>query len=193
MKQKKPSGDDFRSRAKKALESGENPFIGCSRDDMRRLIDGLEVQQIELQLQNEELHNAHALTEESRMRYADLYDFAPVGYFTFDEQGRIMEVNLTGAKQLGVERGNLIKASFVAMVVERDMREYLSHLKKVFDTRENDTYEVKLRAKEGGEFYARLDSIFIKSSNGTLPCRTSVTDITERKLHSLNPNNMFGG
>ena len=145
------------------------------------LIHELRVHQIELDMQNEELRRVQNDLEISRSRYADLYDFAPLGYFTFDEQGRIIEMNLTGAKQLGIERGNLIKAPFVAMVVESDMKVYLSHLKKIFDTREDHTCEVRLKVKDGGEFHARLDSIFMESANGAVSCRTSVTDITERK------------
>ena len=181
MKQKKPTCDDLRRRAEKALESGESRSIQCSWEDMRRLVQELQIHQVELELQNEELRSTHARLEESRMRYADLYDFAPLGYFTLDEQGRIIEVNLTGAKQLGIEKGNLIKVPFVAMVVESDVKVHLSHLKKLFDTRGNHTCEVRLKVKDGGEFYARLDSIFMESPNGTVSCRTSVTDITERK------------
>ena len=150
-------------------------------EEANSLIHELRVHQIELEMQNEELRRAQNDLEISLSRYADLYDFAPIGYFTFDEQGRIIEVNLTGAKQLGVVRGNLIKAPFVAMVTESDKNVYLSHLKKIFDAREVHTCEVRLKIKDEGEFYARLDSIFMKSANGAVSCRTSVTDITERK------------
>jgi PAS domain-containing protein len=55
-------------------------------------------------MQNDELRKAQAEIELSRAKYVDLYDFAPVGYFTLTATGRIEEVNLTGAKLLGVER-----------------------------------------------------------------------------------------
>ncbi|MHC1725153.1 MAG: PAS domain-containing protein [Syntrophobacteraceae bacterium] len=149
--------------------------------DAQRLIHELRLHQIELEMQNEELRKVQTQLEESRMRYADLYNFAPLSYFTFNEQGRIIEVNLTGAKQLGIERGNLINIPFATIVVKSTWKGFFSHLKKIFDTNEGDTCEVRLRAKGSGEFFARLDSIFLESANGTVSCRTSVTDITERK------------
>ena len=177
-----PNGlEDLRKRAEESLKSEPDRPDDIRLGEANCLIHELRVHQIELEMQNEELRRAQNDLEISRSRYADLYDFAPLSYFTFDEQGRIIEVNLTGAKQLGIERGNLIKAPFVAMVAESDMEVYLSHLKKIIDTREDHTCEVRLKVKDGGEFYARLDSIFMESADGTVSCRTSVTDITERK------------
>lgn len=50
--------------------------------------------QIELEMQNEELKRAHVSLDESRDKYLDLYDFAPMGYFTLTRVGQIAEVNL---------------------------------------------------------------------------------------------------
>ena len=166
--------------AERSLKSGMLPPEEMTTEDAQRLIHELRVHQIEIETQNEELRNVQTQLEESRARYADLYDFAPLGYFTLDEQGRIVEMNLTGAKQLGIERGNLINIPFVTIVVESDWKGFFSHLKKVFDT-QGDTCELRLRAKKSGEFFARLDSILMKSANGVGFCRTSVTDITEPK------------
>src|SRR4051812_30915903 len=60
-----------------------------SQTTLSSLVRELEVHQIELELQNRELQESHQLLEESRSRYIDLYDFAPVGYLTLDRSGNI--------------------------------------------------------------------------------------------------------
>jgi two-component system, cell cycle sensor histidine kinase and response regulator CckA len=60
-------------------------------------------------MQSEELRRAHGEMEESRARYFDLYDLAPVGYFTLSQQELILEANLTAAELQGVARGALIQ------------------------------------------------------------------------------------
>ncbi|MGA3116181.1 MAG: ATP-binding protein [Syntrophobacteraceae bacterium] len=175
------SATALRNEAEKRLAHLEKISSGGDAEDIQKLVHQLLIHQLELEMQNGELRKTQAQLEESRNQYADLYDFAPLSYFTLDEQGRIIEMNLTGVKQLGIERGNLINIPFVTIVVESDWKGFFTHLKKVFDTHEGDTCEVRLRAKESGEFFARLDSIFMESAKGTGSCRTSVTDITQRK------------
>ena len=72
--------------------------------DFDELLYELRVHQIELEMQNDELMKSQLKLEESRLKYFDLYNFAPVGYFTLDKDGLISEVNLAGAELLGVER-----------------------------------------------------------------------------------------
>ena len=59
-------------------------------------------------MQNEELKQARGELEKQLEKYSDLYNFAPVGYFTLDRAGTILEANLTGARLLGVERSRLV-------------------------------------------------------------------------------------
>ena len=89
-----------------------------SPEDANELIHELRVHQIELEMQNDELRRSQVQLDESRMRYADLYDFAPVGYLTFDRTGLILEANLTAAKQLGTERTRILEAPFFLYVFE---------------------------------------------------------------------------
>src|ERR1700677_217995 len=72
--------------------------------ESQRLLHELEVHQIELEMQNAELHKARDELEAALENYTDLYDFAPVGYFSVDESGVILASNLTGAALLGIER-----------------------------------------------------------------------------------------
>ena len=87
--------------------------------DTRRLVHELQVHQIELEMQNEELMQTRAELEAALRQYTDLYDFAPVGYFTLARDGTILQVNLAGANLLGVERGTLIKQRFGVFVADQ--------------------------------------------------------------------------
>lgn len=76
--------------------------------DQRRLLHELQVHHIELEIQNEELIKTLAEVNALRAKYLDLYDFAPVGYFTLDSKGNIVELNLRAAEMLGQERKKLV-------------------------------------------------------------------------------------
>ena len=92
--------------------------IPKSAAEAQRLFHELQVHQIELKIQNDELRQARDEVEASLERYADLFDFAPVGYFTLDQTGIIISANLCGAGLLGVERYRLLGRRFGLFVPE---------------------------------------------------------------------------
>jgi PAS domain S-box-containing protein len=150
--------------------------------DIQKLVQELEIYQIELEMQNEELRNNQLQLEESQQKYCDLYDLAPVGYFTFDESGIVREANLTAARQLGLNRSRLINRPFRFCIVNKADRDIFDlHSSKVFSSREPATCRIRLSRRQGRDFYARLDSIFLEDSKGNRLARTSITDVTERK------------
>jgi PAS domain-containing protein len=102
--------DDYgqlRRRAEAALRGRESDVDTFSAQQVRQLIHELEVHQIELEMQNEELRRAQEELEAARDKYADFYDFAPVGYLAVSENGQVLEANLTIARLLGMERGRV--------------------------------------------------------------------------------------
>ena len=171
---------ELRNRAEDALQGKTEEHQELSTRDARSLIHELQVHQIELEMQNEELRRAQKELEESRDRYSDLYDFAPVGYFSFDKNGLIMEVNLTGAKKLGVERNFLIKKPFSLFISQGSKDVFYLHLRQVFRTGVRLTCELKLVDKKGAEFDAQLESLSVQEGNSG-HCRTAISDITDRK------------
>jgi PAS domain S-box-containing protein len=150
--------------------------------DIKRLIHELEVHQVELEMQNRELRETHQLLEESRNRYADLYDFAPLAYCTFDEKGCIQEINLTGASVLGVERERLLGKPFTAVVSMPDKQPFWEHLNRCFRDRQTVTTELVLSIKQRGRFIVQAASTPVVRADGSVSgCRTALTDISERK------------
>ncbi len=147
-----------------------------------RLIHELEVHQIELELQNDQLRQAKEQLEIVRDQYMDLYDAAPVGYFTLDRDSLIRAVNLTGARQLGVERSRLIGQHLSAFVLEADVTEFWLAHRRVFNPQGQQVCELKLRKQDGATFYAQLESVVSPDREGYFNhCRTILSDITERK------------
>ncbi len=145
------------------------------------LIHDLQVHQIELEMQNEELHKAQEQLSESLEKYADLFDFAPVGYITSDRVGNILETNHTFASQLDRERARLLDTPIWLHVATEDRRRLQLHLDQVFTTNDRQSCELRLEKQDGRKFYAQLDSIPVPDGDGARLCRTSVTDISARK------------
>jgi len=151
------------------------------RAEIERVLEDLQVHQIELELQARELREAHVALEESRDRYADLYDFAPVGYLTLDQGGRILEINLTGARLLGVERAELIGRPLSTLLETDSLPGLFAHLKEVFARSRKIVTELQLRPRTDGPLDVRLESIVVTSLDEGLVCRTVLVDDTERK------------
>jgi len=130
------------------------------------LLHELGVHQIELEMQNEELRRAQLELEAQRAKYFELFDLAPVGYLNLSDKGIVDDANFTAARQLGVERQQLVRQPFTAFVLAADQDAYYRHFEMLKRTGEPQTCEVRLRragARATAEaapahFWARLES-----------------------------------
>jgi PAS domain S-box-containing protein len=173
---------ELRRRAQEFLAERQNGKPDLQQEDMLTLVHELNTYQVELELQNEDLRHIQKELEQSRQRFADLYEFAPVGYFTFDGKGSILAVNLTGSLQLGVEKDALLKRVFTSFMSQDDSDLFYLHLRKVFTTNSKQTCALTLFQENGDPFYAQLDSISSLPGPGLKPlCQTTVTDINDRR------------
>ena len=127
--------------------------------DTRRLVHELEVHQIELEMQNEELVQSRAQVEAGLRQYTDLYDFAPVGYFTLARDGAIQQVNLAGANLLGVERGTLINRRFGVFVSIPSRTTFNTFVEKVFGSQQKKTCEVALQKDGSAPLWVHIEAI----------------------------------
>ena len=177
-----PFGDQLRKKAEVQLEDEACVLPPTfAAEYAKKLIHELRVHETELEMQNEELRRVQNDLEITRSRYADLYDFAPVGYLTLNKHGQIDNLNLTAAMQLGIERVHLINKHFQYFVAQPDKKDFFSHLNGIFDKRKRQITEVRLTRKGGEQFHARLESIYIEGEDGAGLCRTNMSDVTLRK------------
>ena len=149
------------------------------------LLHELQIHQIELEMQNEELRSAHLALEESRARYVSLYEFAPVGYLTLTGEGRIDEINLTGATLLGVERQKLINRRFAALVTHKDSDRWHLLFTRMMQHEEEHDFELELKRGDNCVFQAQLHCLLVATNEQAPMVRVALTDITERRRTEL--------
>ena len=148
----------------------------------KKLLEELQSHQTELEAQNRKLTEARRQLEQSRDRYADLYDFAPIGYITFNDSGIIQSINLTGAAMLGVERSRLIGMPFCNYVDQDECGKFTAHLLNCRYESGLVSSELRLSVRSGGERIVQLlCAANVDQVNGTIYYRTVMTDITDRR------------
>lgn len=116
--QTRPNPANLRMRAEARLQRqpADASAASSTENQHARLRHELEVQQIELEMSNEALRQAHDEADALHRKYADLYDFAPIPYFTLDAQGVIVQFNLAGAILLDIQRSQTRPHRFAAFV-----------------------------------------------------------------------------
>ncbi|HLZ20247.1 MAG TPA: PAS domain-containing protein, partial [Smithellaceae bacterium] len=177
-KQKDAAGLRRRAEAKLSEMRRNAVDLPATEGGIRRLVHEMEVYQIELTMQNEELAQSRAQAEAWLSRYTDLYDFAPVGFFTLARDGAIRQVNLAGASLLGEERINLIKRRFGVFVSSTSSATFDTFIEKVFESPRKETCEVLLQKDDAFPLWVHIEAT---GSEDGQECRAVVVDITERK------------
>jgi len=171
---------ELRNRAENQLLTNA-PEVGLYRTDseMHRLIHELEVHQVELEMMNVELRQSRDDAEMSLEKYTDLYEFAPVGYFTLDSKGIINAVNLRAASVVGVARSRLLGQRFSLLVTDEYRSIFADFLHAVFTHPDKSTCEAALQIKGNNRVYILIEAM--PSVSGQL-CGLTLVDLTERRL-----------
>ncbi len=148
--------------------------------ELNALLHELQVHQLELEMQNEELKNANDKAENALSKYYELYDLAPVGYFTINEQGKILEVNQVGADLLQVKSRYLLNSYFQNYIADDCLSLYKVFTLKVLELKTKQNCEIKLLKRGIGKFHVQITGIVAKSHNNNgSQMWFSVLDITD--------------
>lgn len=147
-----------------------------------RLLHELQVHQVELEMQNAELREVRDRMETLLEKYTDLYDFAPVGYFSLDRQGRILDVNLTGSLLLNIQRPQLLGMRLVRLVAPSSPPVFPGFLELLFSGATRPTCELILSRRGRGPFWASCHGSLDPSTDPERrTCRVAVSDVSVLK------------
>lgn len=169
----------LRKKAEEKLKKERKKLhLEIQESDAKKLLHEIQVHQIELEMQNEELRQANATTEEALKRYTMLYDFAPMGYFILDGDGSIRDLNFTGADILGDKRFSLINSNFKLFIAESSKPVFNKFFKKLYSSNTKESCELDL-----GYNGRLLNHVYVEGvvTGDDRQCLLSVVDISEFK------------
>ena len=178
-----PEAVELRRQAEAKLSGHKKKAAAPSmkKVDVQRLIHELQIHQIELEMQNEELVQSRTELESTLNLYAELYAFAPVGYFTLTRNGTIRRTNLTGAKLLGLGLSDLIMRRFEVFISHQSRATFSTFLDKVFISEKKETCDITLQNEGTAPLWVHIEAVIESSRGQDEMCYAIVSDITERK------------
>lgn len=159
---------------------------GPSAKHTEVLLHELLVHKVELEMQNEELRNTHIALHQALERYTDLYDFAPVGYITIDQDDTISEINLAGTTLLGIDRSKLTHSRFSKLIAPQDSDDWYRMFRKMMAsaTTEKHTFCIHMLRADGTIFLAHLDCLRREALDSQPMLRVALTNISQPNQHS---------
>ena len=177
----RPNPSTVRQRAEVRLQKTQRntPPAATTAWDNSRLLYELQVHQIELEMHNDELRLAYDEADALREKFADIYDFAPVGYFTLNNLGVILQLNLAGAILLSIKRSQNKRHRFIASVKPEFLETFRKFHDEVMNGKSKKHCELELIATEHRpESIVRIEAVPDDDGN---ECRMVVMDLTAKR------------
>ena len=182
MKPETTSSEDLRRRAEARVNSLAPPTLedgsvlgeAAALQALRQLHE-LQVHQLEVEMQNEELHQIQQDLVKALEDYTELYDFAPVGYLSLQRDGRITRANLEAGRLLGQERARLMTRRLADFLADSDKPAFAAYLQQVFLGESLKPLESRVPRPGAPPLSLLMEAAL--SADGRL-CRIVLTDIT---------------
>lgn len=171
-----------KASASSTAKKDKDNFGSYTSDDpkLNELIQELQIHKIELEMQNEELQMAQNELEMSRNKYLSLFEAAPVGFFTLDQNSFIMEVNEKGSALLGLPVRKLINKRFSEFIVPENVSVFYTFFTGLKGNKKQNVSEIRLA---NSLRYVQMEGIlFNEPGNASFTVQLAIIDVTLRKL-----------
>ena len=170
-----------RKKAEALLTTQQRPLGTLGELSALRLLNELQVHQIELELQNDELIETREELLTTLTEYTNLYDFAPIGFLTLDAGGLIRRANLMAGSLLGVYRGRLPGLSFARLLDAPSRRRFLEHMAEPASGGATSPCELALLPADGAAAWIRLEGVVPGANEERLIAFSDITESHEAR------------
>lgn len=156
-------------------------FDDLTLKDAKQIFIEMQKHQIELQKHNDELHKKHQDFEYAREQYLNFINNAPLGFVTLNDLAIIIDINVTAAKYLGKNDKLLVNQSITSFILEEDQGIFRLNLKLVFDTEEQQKFDLRIINKNNEVFWTHIKLVVIRKNDGLKCCNAIISIENERK------------
>jgi len=172
----------LRQRALDLLNQNPGQLAQLERRDIKNLLHELQVHQIELEMQNQELRESRQELERTQAEYADLYDYAPLGYLSLDAAGRIRRLNLMAATMLGYPRPQLLGKYLSHFIDSADRSRFQRESRAAMDSGSQKAFELRLQQQGGDPAHIHIECLPAEPDveQAAPSLRVAMTDISAR-------------
>jgi len=168
-------------RAEEILSAADKPFKDGLASEMSKIIQELNIYQVELEMQNEELQKSQAETERSRKAYQDLWDMSPVGYLSVDFAGRITAVNRAAQRLFGKPENALLNGRFSTLVAPENQVPVHLMFERAMVTGLAERQEIRILKPIDAIHICLLEVSSLGGEAGREQMQAVLIDITDRK------------
>ena len=172
----------MRNRAVEKIKNKGIQPSGMQDKSIEKLIEELNVYQIELEMQNKELQESNRLLQNSERKYRELYNHAPVSYFTLSSTGNILEMNEAACALIGLSKAQCRFASIFPFLTEQSKSRFMNFFKGIRLRKHLEIDNITFLHASGNLIHGKVQAnSFMDDVTGQILYRLTVSDITMQK------------
>lgn len=178
----------LRKEAEQLAQGQEKDISTLSEKETSELIHELNVHQIELKMQNDELLRFQEELEAEKQKYSDLFNLAPIGYLSLDEDRKIIRVNELMAEMLSRPKSDILDRPFTDFVHWDDKDAFYLFMVHFRNEQVNRCSQIRLNTKDD-VIYVNIDASRLDKSSHNLAI-TDVTDLIKAQKKAQESNEL---
>ncbi|MGY3052571.1 PAS domain S-box-containing protein [Pedobacter sp. UYEF25] len=172
----------LRLKAEQMLQRNSPDKAIHLNNELGVLLNELEIYELEIEMQNDELKVSHYALEMERLKFAGLFNSAPIGYLILDSNAQVKEINEIGVLMLQFSFGQIVGLNLAIFIHPEDRKGFYGFIRSVQMMQKRGQTELRLVSNGIKTIFARLDASVIShpitSENAFY---LTITDITEAK------------